>query len=50
VVIGAKTAAPIEMQFGLWARKEDPRNCARWGSRSSMGRDNFGERGAYCKV
>ena len=43
-VICAKTAEPIETQFGLWTRM-GPRNHVLDGSRSPMGRGNFKGKG-----
>jgi len=45
-----KTAEPIDMLFGLWAWM-DPRNHVLYrGTDHPMGRGNFGERSAHCKV
>jgi len=42
-----KLAEPIEMPFALWARR-GPRNRAIWGSRSPMGKGNFGGSSTCC--
>jgi len=47
--MSAKTAEPIDMLFGLWAWLR-PRNRARWGPDPPWAGDNFGERGAHCKL
>jgi len=50
VVTCAKTAEPIEMPFGLWARM-GPGNHMLDGSPDPQGKGQFfWERGAHCKV
>jgi len=48
VVSPAKVAEPIKMPFGLRTRVGPIKGTVYWmGSRSSMGKDNFGVRGAH---
>jgi len=47
LVSPAKTAEPIEMPFGLWARL-GPMNYVLEGVQIPMGRGNFGEKVAHC--
>ena len=45
----AKTAEPIKMPFGLWARM-GPRNCVRWGPDRLWEGAILSDRGAHGKV
>jgi len=50
VVICAKTAEPIEMPFGLWARMGPRNHVLDGGSDLPMGRGNFDERGSRSEI
>ena len=50
MVICAKTAEPIEMPFGLWARIGPGNHVLDGGSDLPMERGSFGERGSHSEV
>jgi len=49
-VSAAKTVEPIEMLFTLWTLMGPGNYVLDGGSDPPMGRGNFGESGAHCKV